>query len=301
MITNKPTVFVVDDGLDNILILTALLQSEYVVHSATRGKDALERIHRVRPDVVLLDIMMPDMDGYAVLKALQEDPCTSCIPVIFITSKSEEQDEEKGLKMGAVDYITKPIKGPIVKVRVRNHVELKCQRDLLRDLSLRDGLTGLPNRRSLDERLELEWQTGLRHQKPLSVLMMDIDFFKRYNDHYGHQQGDDCLRRVAASLEGTLRRQTDFVARYGGEEFLYILPDTDAAGVMLYADRVLDAVRDMQAPHIDSDVSDSVSLSVGVATMIPSRKAKACDLVGKADVALYQAKRAGRNRSAVAG
>jgi diguanylate cyclase (GGDEF)-like protein len=300
MSMNKASVFIVDDGRDNILILSALLRTDYEVYSATSGEEALGRIHEVRPDLVLLDIMMPGMDGYAVLKALQDDPSTANIPVIFISAMDEDQDETKGLELGAVDYITKPIRAPILKARVRNHIELKCQRDLLHELSSIDGLTGLPNRRSLDERLQNEWKTAMRYKSPLSLLMMDIDYFKKYNDFYGHQQGDDCLKGVASALEGTLRRQTDFLARYGGEEFVYLLPDTDEVGVKQYVDHVLKSVRDLQAPHKESDVSDVVSVSIGVATAIPKPGAQELELLALADKAMYQAKRDGRNRSATA-
>jgi diguanylate cyclase (GGDEF)-like protein len=216
--------------------------------------------------------------------------------VIFITALSEEADETRGLEVGAIDYISKPISAPIVKARVRNHLQLKRYRDILENLSTLDGLTGIANRRRLDEFLAQEWLRGRRQQSPLSVCLMDIDFFKRFNNRYGHAAGDDCLRRVALALVGVGRRPADLVARYGGEEFVCVLPETDAAGAALLAEKLRDAVIALEIPHADSTAAEHVTISGGVATAIPTDESSAAQLLEAADQMLYQAKKTGRNR-----
>jgi PleD family two-component response regulator len=218
----KQSVLIVDDMVSNIEILSGVLGSEYDVLFATSGKDALDIAHDQTPDLILLDVVMPDMDGYEVCAKLKADEKTRDIPVIFVTAMDQEEDESKGLNAGVIDYITKPVRSSIVKARVRNHLELKRYRDLLKELSTVDGLTGIPNRRRFDEVLESEWRRARRNQTPLSLLLMDIDFFKAYNDHYGHVAGDDCLRQLAKGLAEIVRRPADLVARYGGEEFVLL-------------------------------------------------------------------------------
>jgi diguanylate cyclase (GGDEF)-like protein len=239
---------------------------------------------------------MPDMDGYEVCRRLKAHPRTRNVPVIFITALNEESDETHGLEVGAIDYISKPISAPIVKARVRNHLELKRYRDILENLSTLDGLTGIANRRRLDECLTQEWLRGRRNQSPLSVCLLDIDFFKRFNDRYGHAAGDDCLRRVALALASVTRRAADLVARYGGEEFVCVLPDTDAAGAALLADRCRAAVAALAIPHVESNAAKHVTVSGGVATETPTDESSPAHLLEAADRLLYQAKHAGRNR-----
>jgi len=290
------TILIVDDTPANIEILSAILGLEYGILFATSGLEALALIVGQTPDLILLDIMMPRMDGYEVCKRLKANPQTWNIPVIFITSLGEEEDEARGLEVGAIDYIAKPISAPIVKARVRNHLELKRYRDMLENLSAVDGLTGIANRRRLDERLTQEWLRGRRNQSPLSVCMVDIDYFKLFNDHYGHAAGDDCLRRVALALASALRRPVDFVARYGGEEFVCVLPDTDADGAALLADKLRDSVAALGIPHAASSVAGHVTISGGVATVVPVGDSSPAQLLEAADRLLYQAKKAGRNR-----
>ena len=290
------TVLIVDDTPANIEILSSILGAEYEVLFATSGREALDLVARQIPDLILLDIMMPAMDGYEVCKQLKANPQTRNVPVIFITALSEEADEARGLEVGAIDYISKPISAPIVKARVRNHLQLKRYRDILEDLTARDGLTGIANRRRLDEFLAQEWLRGRRTQSPLSICLTDIDFFKRFNGCYGHAAGDDCLRRVALALASVSRRPADLVARYGGEEFVCVLPDTDAAGAALLADKFSDAVIALGIPHADSTVAGHVTISGGVATAIPTEESSAAQLLEAADRMLYQAKKTGRNR-----
>ncbi len=290
------TILIVDDTPTNIEIISSVLGTEHEILFATSGRDALALVADQTPDLILLDIMMPDMDGYEVCKRLKADPKTRNIPVIFITALSEEADEARGLEIGAIDYISKPISAPIVRARVRNHLELKRYRDILENLSTLDGLTGIANRRRLDEVLTQEWRRGCRDQSPLSVCMMDIDFFKRFNDHYGHAAGDDCLRRVALALASVARRPADLAARYGGEEFVCVLPDTDPAGAAVLTDRCRVAVAALAIPHAESSAAEHVTISGGVVTQIPTAESSPAQLLEAADRLLYQAKHTGRDR-----
>jgi len=231
-VQTRPRLLVVDDQPANIQVLYQILSSDYQVFMATSGAQALALCAARQPDLVLLDLIMPDMDGYQVCQRLKEDAVTRDIPVIFITAQTDESAEEMGFDLGAVDFISKPINPRIVKARVKTHLMLKAQSDLLRSWAYLDGLTGVHNRRFFDERVNAEMGRAIRNQTPLSLVMLDVDFFKRFNDHYGHQAGDDCLRRVAGTLKNSLMRGGDHVARYGGEEFVCLLPDTDFAGAM---------------------------------------------------------------------
>jgi diguanylate cyclase (GGDEF)-like protein len=268
----------------------------YELRVAKSGSDALALLDGWAPDLILLDVMMPDMDGYEVCARLQALPQTRATPIIFITSKDAEEDETRGLDLGAVDYVTKPFSLAIVQARIRTHLELKRIRDRLEQLSLLDGLTGLPNRRHLDEHLALAWSQAQRTATPLSAILMDVDHFKAYNDTYGHQAGDACLQQVAAALAGANRRGADLVARYGGEEFAAILPSTDLAGGVERAEALRAAVEALRLPHAHSSAAPYVTVSLGVARALPPPEGSAERLLEAADHALYQAKHAGRNR-----
>jgi diguanylate cyclase (GGDEF)-like protein len=294
--TVKPTVMVVDDSTSNIEILNGVLGSDYEILFATNGKDALEVAREQMPDIILLDIVMPDMDGYEVCTRLKADSQTQEIPIIFITAMSLEEEESKGLSLGAIDYLTKPIRPSIVKARVRNHIELKRHRDFLKNLSTLDGLTGIANRRRFDEIIAQEWLRARRNLTPLSLLLMDIDLFKNYNDHYGHQAGDDCLQKVAKGLDQVARRPADLLARYGGEEFVLLLPETDAKGALIVANLVQDKLKNLNIPHAFSIVANRITLCIGAATIIPTDE-KTCDeLIKCSDELLYEAKANGRNQ-----
>ncbi len=296
-IKKKQTVLIVDDSPVNIQMLGQLLKDEWNVKVATNGKTALNiATSEDPPDLILLDVMMPEIDGYKICQILKASDDTKDIPIIFVTAMSQQEDEAKGLELGAIDYITKPYNISIVKARVRNHLELKHYRDLLKDASLIDGLTGIPNRRRFDEVLKSEWKRAFRDKKPISVLMADIDYFKRYNDHYGHLEGDECLKRVAECLQNTLKRPADLAARFGGEEFVGILPATTAEGALKIAETYRESVEALQVEHQESPISDYVTISVGVATIMPSEEQGEEKLVRRADDALYEAKEAGRNQ-----
>ncbi|MGN7612491.1 diguanylate cyclase [Magnetococcales bacterium HHB-1] len=288
-------ILLVDDAPQNIQVLNAILGQDYTILFSTNGQDALYVSQQQKPDLILLDILMPEMDGFEVCQKLKKNPLTREIPVIFVTSMSEEQDEAKGFDLGAVDYIQKPIRPAIVKARVKTHLELKQQRDVLERLSTLDGLTGIANRRQFDKMLEQEWRRAIRTKGMLSLVMMDIDFFKKYNDHYGHSGGDHCLRQVAQTLEKSLDRVSDSVSRYGGEEFACILPETPLAGAVLVAEKLRLAVLKMDIPHRGSLVADQVTMSMGIHAMIPTPESAPQTLIDKADAMLYRAKEAGRN------
>jgi diguanylate cyclase (GGDEF)-like protein len=292
----KQTVLIVDDTPANIEILSEVLSNEYEVLFATSGQDALNIAFDQNVDLILLDIVMPDMDGYEVCARLKKDSRTRTVPIIFVTAMDQEEDETKGLDVGAIDYLPKPIRPPIVKARVRNHLELKRYRDFLENLSSTDGLTGISNRRRFDEALDCEWQRARRNQTPLSLILMDVDLFKDYNDFYGHLAGDDCLRQLARVLTEGVRRPTDLVARYGGEEFACLLPDTDLEGAVWIASRMREKVNTMNMPHAHSSVADHITLSLGVATLIPVVGQSSFDLIRHADECLYASKRKGRNQ-----
>lgn len=294
MRVEKQTILIVDDTSANIEILDGILSPEYEILFAMCGKDALEIAGEQIPDLILLDVVMPGMDGYEVCRQLKLNLKTRDIPVIFITAMGQEEDESKGLNAGAIDYITKPVRASIVKARLRNHLELKRYRDSLKTLSTIDGLTGIPNRRTFDEALNQEWRRSRRSQAPLSLLMMDIDFFKAYNDHYGHVSGDDCLRQIARGIAESAQRPADLAARYGGEEFAVLLPETDLAGAVFMAGKVQRSVESLNIRHAYSSAADHITLSIGVATIIPTDQQSPLELIKSADEMLYEAKQRGR-------
>jgi diguanylate cyclase (GGDEF)-like protein len=216
--------------------------------------------------------------------------------VIFVTARTDEAAETLGLELGAVDFISKPINPRVVRARVKTHLTLKAQADLLRQWVYMDGLTGVHNRRHFDERLASEWARAVRNGSELSVLLIDVDFFKLYNDHYGHQAGDDCLRRVAACLRHQIKRPGDLVARYGGEEFACLLPETPLDGARTFAEHLRDSIRALGVAHARSSVSEVVTVSVGVCTKPFDAVASAAALLREADAQLYIAKSRGRHQ-----
>lgn len=290
------TVLIVDDEKHNRSLLTELLKADYKLIVAKNGEQALQRAHEHQPDLILLDVLMPDMDGYAVIRALKHDDDTRDIPVIFVTALDSVGDEEKGLDLGAVDYISKPFHPPIVRVRVRNHLQSVQQRRLLEQLALLDSLTGIPNRRRFNQVFEQEWRRCLRTGAPLSLIVVDVDNFKAFNDNFGHAAGDEVLRRIATSLQRSLRRPADLVCRYGGEEFVILLPgiSTDGAQALAEASRC-----EIEAQSIDAETSGArthVTVSMGGVTRVPNQTTPDLTLFREADASLYKAKHLGRNR-----
>lgn len=293
---SRPKLLIVDDQPTNIRVLHELFREDSDVFMATSGEQAITVCQAQQPDLILLDVVMEGMDGYEVCRRLKADPATQGIPIIFITAQQQESEELLGLELGAVDFISKPINPVIVRARVRTHLTLKLQSDLLRTMALMDGLTGVANRRKFDEDLSADWRQCFREQKPLSLILADVDFFKRYNDRYGHQAGDGCLRAVAQALAETVRRPYDLLARYGGEEFACVLPNTDLSGAVEIATRMQAGVRALDIEHSASDVDRVVTISLGVATLTPSGDLDFQALIEAADKQLYEAKSAGRGR-----
>lgn len=291
-----PKILVVDDEPANIELLAAVLEEDGEILFATSGAAALTVAEAERPDIVLLDVVMPGLDGFEVCRRLKDNPATAQIPVIFVTSLDHETDEEIGLNLGAVDYVSKPINAPITRARVRAHIELKRHRDRLTDLAYMDGLTAVANRRRFDEYAALEWRRARRHARPISVALIDVDEFKRFNDRYGHIEGDGCLKRVAAVLRRALQRPGDLLARYGGEEFVCLMPETPADGAHANAERMREAVARLAIAHDGAAAADHVTISVGVASAVIDASSSLDELLAHADGNLYRAKSEGRNR-----
>ncbi|MEJ5999918.1 diguanylate cyclase domain-containing protein [Paucibacter soli] len=287
----------VDDQPINIQALHQLFAADHQVFMATSGAQALKVCSEVMPDLVLLDVQMPGMDGHEVCRRMQADPALRDIPVIFVTAHREAEAETQGLALGAVDFISKPFNPAVVRARVKTHLTLKAQSDLLRQLAYLDGLTGVYNRRHFDTLLPIEYQRCSRSGGSLAVLLVDVDYFKRYNDCYGHLAGDDCLRRVAQTLAKTLRRPGDLLCRYGGEEFVCLLPDTDLAGALTVAEQLVSQVRALALPHAQSELGQTVSVSVGGAAGHPQPGGEPALLLSVADQQLYAAKQGGRARA----
>ncbi len=290
-------VLIVDDQPINIQALYRIFAPDHRVLMATSGDKALTIFREDPPDLILLDVVMPTMGGHEVCTRLKADAATRNIPVIFVTAHTDATEETRGLELGAVDFIAKPVNPAVVRARVKTHLTLKAHSDLLRKMVFIDGLTGVANRRCFDERLDIEWRRAARNAAPFALLMADVDHFKRYNDHYGHQVGDECLRRVASAIQASLLRPGDLVARYGGEEFACILPDTDLDGALTLATAIEQRVRGLQIEHADSDTAKVVTISLGVAMCLPQPAGDAADLLALADKQLYRAKHGGRGRA----
>ncbi|MGJ0330994.1 diguanylate cyclase [Aliarcobacter cryaerophilus] len=296
----KPTILVVDDMTTTLLLIHDLLKDTYEVKIAKSGTKALEILESPNDiDLILLDIEMPDMNGYDVCKRIKNNETIKNIPIIFITGRTSQEDEEYGLNLGAIDYITKPFNKAIVKLRIKNYLDLKIKNDMLEKLSMYDGLTNIRNRRFFDETFEKTFNEIKRDKKSLAVLMIDIDFFKPYNDNYGHGQGDETLRKVAKALEKTIKRASDFVARYGGEEFVILLKNIDKTGLQTVANNLLNAVRELKITHEFSKIENYVTVSIGASFYNSNSDVTKLELLLKADETLYSVKNSGRNNFAI--
>ncbi|BDY03377.1 diguanylate cyclase response regulator [Ferrimonas sp. YFM] len=321
-----PKILIVDDRPENLLTLEGLLEGfDAELVRATSGEQALA--HTLDHDfaLILLDVQMPGMDGFEVAELMRGNSKTKHIPIIFVTASYKASEHVfKGYESGAVDYLLKPLNPMMFRSKVGVFLELYAQREALSEktqefdrklveleelqqqleetneqllmLSTTDGLTGLLNWRRFDELLNEEWKRGSRTQRSLSLVLMDIDHFKAYNDTYGHQLGDDCLREVASTLVKIPMRAMDKTSRIGGEEFAVLLPETDCSGAMEVANRIRECVDALNKPHRSSPTAENVTISVGVASMVPTLDDPARKLLEMADVALYEAKSEGRNR-----
>ena len=296
--TSRYSILIVDDEVSNIITLSDILEPDYDVSVLKDGRDVLDTVKSDMPDVILLDIVMPEMDGFEVIKALKKSKLTKEIPVIFITGLDDIEAEERGLVLGAADYIAKPFHEPIVKLRVKNQVKMLDQLRTILRLSMHDQLTGLPNRRNFETRMSYEWSRAQRERTPLSLLMIDVDNFKLYNDTYGHQQGDTALVSVVNAFAQALKRPGDFAARWGGEEFIILLPNTEAGGAMEVAEHVRKSVESTEIP---GEQVTKVTVSIGIDTWTYGQESSIDNLISSADTALYEAKHSGRNKVCFSG
>lgn len=324
--TNALDILIVDDRPENLLTLEHLLESpDLNIVRATSGQEALGLLLDHDFALVLLDVQMPDMDGFETAELMRGNKRTRHIPIIFVTANhTESKHIFRGYDSGAVDYLFKPLDAQMLLCKVRIFLEIHRQRQALqaktRELDARivqlhqlqteleeknrqlqllsslDGLTGIPNRRQFDEMLGIEWNRMARERLPLSLVILDVDHFKLYNDRYGHLAGDSCLRRVATALAGLLRRPADMVARYGGEEFAAILPGTGLEGAQVVAESMRQAVANLGIEHQDSPVHSVVTVSLGLSAVVPLPGCAPADLLQAADHGLYQAKQEGRDR-----
>lgn len=323
------SILIVDDSQDDLSLLEHILK-EADYNDLLLAKSAAEAFHLLNMndppndnehvDLILMDIIMPEIDGIKACRTIKEHSHLQGIPVIMVTAVTETKELQLAFAAGAVDYVTKPFNKIELLARVRSALKLKYEMDarkahekelieltrqleaankMLERLSYMDGLTGIPNRRYFDEFIGQEWKRAMRDATPVSLILADIDHFKAFNDTYGHQAGDDCLRQIAKAFNSAVRRPGDIAARYGGEEFIVVLSGTDMAGAVSVAETIRLRVVELGIPHANSGVTDRVSMSLGVATAIPGRNTSPTALIGNADKALYKAKDEGRNRIAV--
>ena len=304
-------VLLVDDSATILGATRQLLeQMGHTVTAVENGELALTAYERERPDLVLMDVTMPVMDGYTAAQQLRARHPEDWVPIIFLSGGDHEQDLERGIRAGGDDYLIKPASRVVLHAKIhamqridemrrrliKMSAELTAANRALERMSRQDGLTELANRRCLDAYLSDEMARARRSKKELAFALCDLDFFKAYNDHYGHPAGDECLKQVAQALRSVCRRPADLAARYGGEEFALVLPETGLAGAAQVAERVRAAVAKLTIRHEHSSVAPHLTMSVGVASLVPGRDIRIERLVAMADQAMYQAKKLGRNR-----
>jgi len=309
-------ILIVDDSATIRAGMRSLV--ERMGHSAIEadnGDKALSTYLRDRPDLVLIDVMMPVMDGYEAARRMREASPDDWVPIIFLSSKEDDQDLDRAIEAGGDDYLIKPVSYVVLNAKIRALHRLETMRSKLSEmsrdlasanrelekLSRQDGLTGIANRRYFDSYLLTEMRRSARERGPLSLILSDIDDFKAFNDCYGHQAGDDCLRQVAMALSSVGRRPADLAARYGGEEFAMILPGTVAEGAVEVAQSVSRVIAGLAITHARSGTGQIVTLSQGIVSLVPEQETLPEDVILRADKALYQAKEQGRNRYVVFG
>jgi diguanylate cyclase (GGDEF)-like protein len=306
-----PLILVADDEPVNLALIKRRLEWEhYRVETAEDGGQAVEAARRVLPDLIILDVMMPVLDGLGACRLLKEDPATRDIPVIFLSALDDTDTKVRGLDLGANDYVSKPFRVEELLARVSVAIRLKLERDRLRqraeelrrsaeaasEMSMTDALTGLLNRYGLHRALQRELSEARRYSRPLSCLLIDLDFFKAVNDTYGHAAGDTALRQAARVIADSVRG-SDVVCRYGGEEFLVLAPETGLGGALSLAEKIRRAFA--ARPFGDAERVFPLTLSAGVAQLRPAESGN--DMIARADDALYHAKQTGRDRVEAAG
>ncbi|MBW4645649.1 MAG: PleD family two-component system response regulator [Goleter apudmare HA4340-LM2] len=326
--SQPPVILVADDDKSVRRLLRRIMEREgYGVVEVCDGQQCLDAYETVKPDIVLLDAMMPVMDGFTCCKQLLQVARNNLLsaltnfntdsalgntviaklwertPILMITNLDDEDSVNRAFDVGATDYVTKPIQLTVLRLRLRQllkqaqvYKQLEAANQALQQLATVDSLTDLANRRRFDDYLHTQWINSAQEESPLSLILCDIDFFKFYNDQYGHPAGDICLQKVGHALKRHAQKNQDLVARYGGEEFAVIMPNTHIAGAVHVAQMIQAGVRDLRITHQGSAINQYVTLSLGVATMVPTWDSSPSDLIVKADQALYQAKAAGRDR-----
>lgn len=316
-------ILIVDDRPENLLVLESVLENMNCnIIRALSGNQALSLMLDYDFALVLLDVQMPDMDGFETAELMRSSGRTRYVPVIFVTAISKEQKcIFKGYEVGAVDYLFKPIEPVILQSKVRVFIELYNQKKIveeqsellklrveelselraancrLENLSICDALTGISNRRHFDQYLEISFKSSRRSGKPLSLIIADIDYFKSYNDNYGHLKGDECIIKVAKAIASSVNRPTDLVTRYGGEEFAIVLTETDKDGAMIVAEKIRKNINELNIRNEYSSVAPHITISLGVATIMPSDDCSIEYFINRADKSLYKAKGSGRNNT----
>jgi len=293
--SKKNSLLIVDDCEQQLEILNEILGSDYIIHTAKNGVEAIDKAKKYIPDLILLDIIMPEMNGYQTFLEIRKHEQIKNTPVIFVTGLDDDDNEIKGLGLNAIDYISKPYNSEILKLRVHNNIQRINQLRHSEDASFTDMLTNLSNRRGFDIKIGQEWKRAIREQKPISILLMDLDNFKSVNDTYGHQQGDIVLKKISEILTKGLKRGGDFVARWGGEEFVVILSNTPLEEAAQVAEKIRSNVENAKIPYNENQFV-KITISIGINSQIPERGTNLDDFIKLADIALYTAKRNGKNR-----
>jgi len=299
MNNEKVIILIIDHQKTYVEIFRNILSPFYEVIVSQNGQEALETAVTETPGIILLDVALPgdspEITGFGILKRLKKADVVKNIPVIVVTELTSVKEQEKSFSLGAVDYITKPFVSSILLARLRTHVQIIRKIRAIEQAGLIDVLTNLPNRRSFEERFALEWDRAIREKSPISILFMDMDKFKSFNDQYGHTFGDLIIQTSGAIYKRTLKRATDFVSRWGGDEFIIILPNTDSTGACGIARKICRDIANTAIPSIDgTDVL--ITISIGIHSETPSRGDDPAIFMDKADKALYNAKKSGRNR-----
>ncbi|SBS27184.1 Response regulator PleD [Marinomonas aquimarina] len=292
-------VLIVDDQVSNIQLIYQVLKDDYNVYMARSGTEAIDLIKSKRPDIILLDVYMPELTGLELCQILKADPYYSDIPIIFITSFTDPAQEVACWEAGGVDFVQKPINQLTLSRRVKAHLTLKFQADVLKHIANLDGLTGIYNRRYLDEQGAALFCHSQKQGEAFSVVMFDIDYFKGFNDQYGHLMGDDCLKAVAHCIKGLVSDEKEILVRYGGEEFILLISGKSKQQVGRLVDTICQAVSALKIPHESSGCSDFVSLSAGGLVCEHPERVELKSLIERSDVLLYQAKSEGRNRAVI--